>query len=446
MAFINFYLDKPFNPSLPKEKIKHTVAECQQQNKHYPKSILSDKQTTIYLFFTYEKGKRIKIKTNSKALPAQWNFETGRYKSTASGSLELNNELDTLANTLLKGYVKLKDDKEYLDEAEIRQLLQKQIQGGGAIKRNSVDKARADFLVGKERILTEGTLKEYRTIFKSLDDLQEKEKRRLGFSDFNQAFFDRYEKFLLAKSNANGSKEDPKKGLLNDTIAKYCATLKSFLQWSFENGYHQNPAAFTKIKTQIKRKSKNEIVALTEKEVFQLLEKDLSANPRLEKVRDLFCFGCFTGQRFSDIMRFSQDDFDGKKWDFMSIKVKKRVVVPFTGFISQALPILEKYNYTLPVISNQKFNEYLKEIGEIASLNNSVRIIRFSGVKEVQIRQPKFTFMSSHMARRTFVTIMLEKGVPITVVQRITQHADIRTLLKYEGHSENALFESLKKT
>jgi integrase len=187
-------------------------------------------------------------------------------------------------------------------------------------------------------------------------------------------------------------------------------------------------------------------VALTEKEVFQLLEKDLSASPRLEKVRDLFCFGCFTGQRFSDIMRFSQDDFDGKKWDFMSIKVKKRVVVPFTGFISQALPILEKYNYTLPVISNQKFNEYLKEIGEIALLNNSVRIIRFSGVKEVQIRQPKFAFMSSHMARRTFVTIMLEKGVPITVVQRITQHADIRTLLKYEGHSENALFESLKKT
>jgi integrase len=97
-------------------------------------------------------------------------------------------------------------------------------------------------------------------------------------------------------------------GLLNDTIAKYCATLKSFLQWCFENGYHQNSIAFEKIKTQIKRKSKNEIVALTEEEVFQLLEHDLSATPRLEKVRDLFCFGCLTGQRFSDIKRFSQDD------------------------------------------------------------------------------------------------------------------------------------------
>ena len=97
----------------------------------------------------------------------------------------------------------------------------------------------------------------------------------------------------------------------------------------------------------------------------------------------------------------------------MSIKVKKRVIVPFTGFIQHALPILKKYNYNLPAISNQKFNEYLKDIGEIAELNQPVRIIRFSGVKEVQIRQPKYEFMSSHMARRTFVTIMLEKGVPV---------------------------------
>ena len=446
MAFINYYLDKPFDTSLPKEKIKQVVKDCTMQKKHYPKSILGDKQTTLYLFFTYEPGKRIKIKTNTKVLPVEWNFETGRYKSSAKGSLELNSELDTQANTLLKQYIKLKDEKEYLEKGDIRRLLQKEVQGITSSENGSINRARADFLVSKEQVLTEGTLKEYRTVFKSLDDLQTKEKKRLSFSDFNQAFFNRYEKFLLAKPNANGSEEEPKKGLFNDTIAKYCATLKSFLQWSFENDYHKNPAAFTKIKTQIKRKSKNEIVALTEKEVFQLMDMDLTANPKLEKVRDLFCFGCFTGQRFSDIMRFSRDYFDSKKWDFMSIKVKKRVAVPFTGFIANAQPILEKYNYTLPVISNQKFNEYLKEIGEIAVLNNPVRIIRFSGVKEVQIRQPKYAFMSSHMARRTFVTIMLEKGVPITVVQKITQHADIRTLLKYEGHSENAIFESLKKT
>jgi len=192
-------------------------------------------------------------------------------------------------------------------------------------------------------------------------------------------------------------------------IAKYCATLKSFLQWSFENGYHQNAAAFTNIKTQIKRKSKNEIVALIEPELFLLLNTDLSVNP---------------GLKMSGIYLLRM----------------------LYGFIAHALPILEKYNYTFPSISNQKFNLYPKEIDEIAELTTPVRIIRFTGTKEVQIRQPKFEFMSSHMARRTFVTIMLEKGVPITVVQKITQHSDIRMLMKYESHGENAIIESLKKT
>lgn len=446
MAFVNFYLDKPFLPSIPKQELKAAIAESKRLKKHYPKSILNPKPTTLYLFFTYERAQRIKVRTTIKVLPEHWDFGKGKYKMILRGSLELNNELDSMANGLLKQYSKLKDERQTLDEAEVRAFLESQINGNAPAKRNSLEYAKTQFEVTKEQVLTSGTLKEYRTVFKSLDDFQAKDGKLLTFSSFNQAFFDRYEKFLVSKEHPFLPEDEPKRGLFNDTIAKYCATLKSFLQWSYKNGYHQNAAAFTDIKTQIKRKSKNEIVALTEREVFQLLEKDFSRRPRLEKVRDLFCFGCFTGQRFSDIMRFCKDDFDGKKWDFMSIKVKKRVIVPFTGFIKNALPILKKYDYTLPTISNQKFNEYLKEIGELAELADPVRVIRFSGVKEVQIRQPKYEFMSSHMARRTFVTIMLEKGVPITVVQKITQHTDIRMLMKYESHSENALFESLKKT
>jgi len=446
MAFVNYYIDKPFLPALSKDEVKAVITDCKTQKKHYPKSILNPRPTALYLFFSFERGRRMKMRTLIKVLPEQWDFYKGKYKTIVKGSLELNNELDTLANSILKQYSKLKDEKETFDEAEIQQLLENVVAAKSPAKRNALDRAKAEFATVKQQVLTAGTLKEYKTVFKSLDDFQKKEGKLLAFGSFNQAFFDRYEKFLVSKEHPFLKEDEAKRGLFNDTIFKYCATLRSFLQWSYENGYHQNTSAFSNIKTQIKRKAKNEIVALTEEEVFQLLEKDLSAAPRLERVRDLFCFGCFTGQRFSDIMRFSRDDFDGKKWDFLSIKVKKRVTVPFTGFIRHSLPILEKYNYTLPVISNQKFNEYLKEIGELAELNHPVRIIRFSGVKEVAIRQPKYEFMSSHMARRTFVTILLEKGVPITVVQKITQHADIRTLMKYESHSQNALFESLKKT
>jgi len=67
-------------------------------------------------------------------------------------------------------------------------------------------------------------------------------------------------------------------------------------------------------------------------------------------------------------------------------------------------------------------------------------------IKRICIKNPKFEFMSSHMGRRTFVTLMLEKGVPITIVQKLTQHSDLRTLLKYESHSQNSLINSLKMT
>ncbi len=180
--------------------------------------------------------------------------------------------------------------------------------------------------------------------------------------------------------------------------------------------------------------------------MFQLLSIDLSTKLRLEKVRDVFCFACFTGQRFSDITRFNKNHLEDNKWQFTAFKTRKKTVVPFEGFIANALPILEKYNYSFPIISNQKFNDYLKEIGELAELTNSVRKMRYTGTKEVEFIQPKYEYMSSHMARRTFVTIMIEKRVPLTIIQKITQHSDIRTLVKYEGHSDNSLIDAFKKT
>lgn len=279
-------------------------------------------------------------------------------------------------------------------------------------------------------------------MFKSLKEYEAYYKKKLKFEDFTQSFFNDYELFLVNRKNPY----NPERGLLNDTIAKYISTLKSFLFWSHEYGYIENIEHLVKIKTSIKKKQKNEIVVLSESELLQLYNFDFSGITRLERARDLFCFACFTGQRFSDVLRFSKDDFNGSLWVFTSYKTKKKVTVPFEGFIQNALPILKKYNYILPNLSNQKLNEYLKELGEIAGLNANEKVIRFSGVKEIITKNPKYKFMSSHMGRRTFVTIMLEKGVPITIVQKLTQHSDLRTLLKYENHSQNTLINSLKST
>ncbi len=385
---------------------------------------------------------RLKARTSIKVVPELWDFRKGKYKSSVSGNLELNHELETLSSGLKKKFIHLKDDKPDISIAEIKLFLDEFVTGRRETLISSLDRVKEIFLERKKEVLTEGTLKEYKTVFKSLTVYEQLHKTILIFDSFNQSFFENYEKFLIKKNNPKKDSE----GLLNDTIAKYIATLKTFLQWAFENGFHKNALAFTKIKTQIKKRSKHEIVALTEEELFKIFEYDFSDNQRLERVRDLFCFGCFTGQRFSDIMNFNRLDFDGTKWDFISLKTKKRVVVPMSGFIANAVSVIQKYEDDFPVISNQKFNDYLKEIGKLVEINTPVRIIRYRGSQTVERCNPKYEFMSSHMARRTFVTLSLEKGVPLTIVQKITQHADLRTLIKYEAHSTDALFNSFKNT
>jgi site-specific recombinase XerD len=282
------------------------------------------------------------------------------------------------------------------------------------------------------------TIQKYQTLLVSLKAFEAANKTAPSFESIDLRFYEAYRSFLLRKAG-RGKQEA---GLLNDTISKYIATLKTFMQWAMERQYHSNEA-FKKFKAD--RKPKNEIVTLTESELLALYRLDLSKSPRLERVRDVFCFGCFTGQRWSDIEAFKAEDVKGDVWDFESIKTKKRIKIPFVGFTSPAKDILLKYGCQLPRISSQNFNDYIKEVGKLADIASEVIIKRYSGSRGIDIRKPKYEFMSSHMARRSFVTILLQKGIPATTVQKFTGHSDIRTLMKYENTGYDAAFAALER-
>jgi len=128
------------------------------------------------------------------------------------------------------------------------------------------------------------------------------------------------------------------------------------------------------------------------------------------------------------------------------VKTKKIITVPFVGRIKPAYDILRKYNFVLPEITAQKFNDYLKEVGAKAKLTRQVRIKRFSGSQKIIIEKALYDFMSSHMARRTCVTHLLEDGVPPTTVMKLTDHQDLKTILKYENTSLKALKAALTKS
>ena len=440
---VNFYLDKPYNPDISPEKVKQELAKVGGKKKNLAQKFWNPSPTALYLFFSPDKSCRIKYRTNYKILPKSWDFEKERLKPSASGALEFNVELNNLANCCTREAMRKKETNQFLSKEDYKQIVQDCIDRDNAVNSEiSISHLKTQFLSYNSNFVKEGTLKEYRTVFKGLEDFEKHKGTKLILREMDGKFLDQFEVFLSRKKNTN---DGDKEGLLNDTIHKYISTLKVFLKWCNDNDYLVHPDVFKTQKTNFKKKAYNEIIALSESEIQKLMNHDLSDRPSLERVRDLFCLLCYTGQRFEDLINFDPKDIKNNAWDFISVKVKKRVIVPFEGYIAPAKDILERIGYSVPKISNQKFNEYIKTVGKLAGMDEIIKITRYSGKQKLVIEKRKYDFLSSHVGRRSMVTNLLSRNVPITLVQKLTAHSDIRTLMKYESANTDSLIDALNK-
>jgi site-specific recombinase XerD len=406
-------------------------------------------EPTLILLKAYYNNQRFVYSTKEFILPQLWDNTTERpttdkdlIKKAAKEDVllrenlkEINIQLNRYEDELNKAVQYLVTQELLVTPENLKNLLDNVFRK----ESKAVKKERGfyhvfdDFLeIGRDKY-SERTIKKYRTLLKALKEFEQFAQYPITFENINLQFYDKFNNFLLRRK-----KPGAKVGLLNDSIGKYFASIKAFMQWSFNRKYHTSQE-YKQEEFKVSRTGKNEIVTLTEEEFLKVLNLDLSDNTRLLKVRDLFCFATFVGQRWSDIERFKKEDIKGDWWVFEAYKTKKETRIPFTGWSTPALDILKRYEFSLPIISQQKFNDYLKEVGELAGINSTVKIKRQSGKQEIIIEKPKFEFMSSHMARRTCVTILLGKGVPPTTVMLLTGHTDLGTLMKYENTKEEAL-------
>ena len=228
---------------------------------------------------------------------------------------------------------------------------------------------------------------------------------------------------------------------INNTFHNAVKLFKSFLNWATERGYN-NLLEYKKFKT---KGTENEVVYLTEQELLRLFNLDLSGNPRLEKVRDVFCLACFTGQRFSDVSKLKAEHIRNGKWYLHTQKTKDLIEIPLNDY---ALEIVQKYfdnGLQFPVITNKFSNRCLKELGQIAEIVEPITIVRYKGAERLEHTKPKYELIGTHTARRTFVTLSLEKGLRQEIVMSVTGHKDYRTLKKYIKISDNVKEQEMKK-
>lgn len=440
MANFKFYLQQPYvskNIKSDKNKLKK----------------LNPNETRVYLYVTKSRTEKIKLKTEIKILPKLWDFNYSKVKDQAINSKSINDLLNEYKGKIEKLYNEIVTEHPNRDFKDIAIELKTFNKTGTSpfydTKNKTFFDAFKEFLKIKEQDYHPNTIQKFKTLKNSLESFD----KYLTFEKIDLRFYDKYKHYLQTKKATGRQKtreENFQDGLLNATTAKYFSSLKTFMNWSLERNYHKNTEFLKRsfeAKRTLKNKPKEEIVTLRINELKKLFTYDFSENKRLEQVRDVFCFACFTGQRWSDIERFNKKDVKGNWWSFTSYKTGDKINVPFIGYIAPAMDILKKYNYELPVISSQKFNEYLKKVGEKASLERIIKVTRYVGNKEIITERPLYKFMSSHMGRRTCVSLLLNvENMPINQVMEITGHKDFKTLSKYLDKDKQALENSISKT
>ncbi|WP_297089420.1 tyrosine-type recombinase/integrase [uncultured Draconibacterium sp.] len=223
----------------------------------------------------------------------------------------------------------------------------------------------------------------------------------------------------------------------NDTVYKMLAALKCVLRWLIQNDYSINPKC---LELGQKVKVKNEIVTLSEKELKQLQKVKLKKE--LKPIRDCFLFQVFTGQRYSDMQQLSPDQINNNNWEFQSVKTGKDMLVPLVGWGSTAYNVASVHQFCFPKYVPQYFNRAIKTICREAGITEMVKLKRYSGGKTITINKPKCDLISSHTARRTCVSLLLEKGVPPTVVMKLTGHSSIQTMMRYERTTNDSLIQA----
>jgi len=416
------------------------------------------KETRLYAYLIVNRDYIIKIKTEHVVRPTEWDFDIQGKRERLAGAIEFNAKLGNLKKEILDQYDKLR--KQFPDATfrEVSALLKQYFKEGELpqFSTKGFFEVLDEYITSNEGELTPRTLAKFRTLKTVLTEFVAENRRYnpLAFSMIDHNFKDAFVKYLREREPRGRQKRRPEgfqTGLLNDSITKYIQDLKNYLGWAEKRGYNHSKTytEFDAITAANKKRQadRRDIVTLTLQELTAFYHFDLREKPALERVRDIFCFQTFTGQRWSDVERFNKEDLDGDVWAFTAFKTKKAQEVDLTGFAAPALDILKKYEYSLPIISLQKFNEMLKDAGKEAGINTPVSIKRFSGATEIETAEPKYYFMSSHMARRTCVSILLNNfGVAPSSVMEITGHADLKTLEKYLNKDRAARREAMAKT
>lgn len=373
----------------------------------------------IYIRLTVD-GERLEYSSKKFIEKSKWSDDLAKMKGNSEEARSINSYLDSVKSQVIDIQMTLTHKKEALNIANFRKYLLGETDGERMLLPIYKDhNNRIEGLLGKG--YAPGTLERFKISLKHLEEflIWKYNAMDISINKIDHALITDFEFYLRSVKVCN-----------NNTAVKYVRNFRKIIKICLSNDWLEKDP-FVKYKGKMKEV---ETEFLTEQEIQDIYSKQFST-PRLELVRDIFIFCCFTGLAYVDVKGLMHDHIgigiDGQKWIFKNRqKTDTKSKIPLLPIPEE---LIKKYavhpkclneDRVLPVLSNQKMNGYLKEIADLCKIPKEI------------------TF---HMARHTFATsVTLTNGVPIETVSKMLGHKNIQTTQHYAKILDRKVSEDMQ--
>ena len=402
---VNFYLDKP-----------------------------KENRSVIMILVTMD-GRRIRSKSGISIESKYWDKNKKNVKRSHPKSFELNSALTKLENEINDFFYTKQASNESVKFNEMKSFVKRLFKKDEEVVdiELSFTTFFENFIEQREKSnqFSTGTIKQYRRTLNHILKYQSRKKIQLDFDDMTKEFYDDF-MFYLNSGN---------KAMTNNSAGCIIKILKTFLNWALEKNYHNNTEFIRAFKVD---KKDGITVALTKEEVDSIEALELD-NERLKKVRDLFLMEINLGLRISDFKNLKPENFflDEGFVKVHAIKNREPLTIPISKTL---MKILDKYpDFNFPFISEPKYREYIKELCKLADIDTPIQRPKYYGKKRVDETLPKYEMISTHTAKRTFITLMLKNGALPESIMKVTGNKSRAVFQKYVRLTEDEAADDVRK-
>lgn len=346
------------------------------------KTATKQKKALVQIEIVSEKKKKY-IGTNVRLFSDQWS--NTRKVINSPNSIELNAMLDIQMAGIQQFLIELMKTKQSFDFDKLQAYLEK----------DASSKSFLEFVrtrIEERSDIEESTRRQHRTLLQSL----EKFGKIIYMDDLSKTNITLYDEFLH------------RSGITQTTIHNYHKRLKRYINEAIKFGLVDS-SPYTVLHFDRGKYDKRRY--LTDRELESIRSCKINM-PSIDRVRDLFLFQCYTGLAYADFEKFDfEKDVEEKNGKYIIADRRKKTNEDYKiVLLTPAIEILKKYGYKLPMITNVKYNLYLKVLAQYAGIEKN---------------------LTTHMGRHTFAVFALNNGVPIEIVAKMLGHANIRTTQIY---------------